>query len=171
MDTRSLIENPGNVEEPARESTEPRTEADETVVPVIAEELVAGTKAVTTGTVRVHKRVHERTEHVDMPVVRDVVDIKRVTVNRVVDRPPQIRTVGETIIVPVVEEEIVVTKRMVLKEELHLVRRRATSRASGDVTVRRETAQVERLDADGRPVPARVTRPVARRRNSIIPDH
>jgi len=167
MDRQSPPENPGEME-PADESTEPRNEAEPTVVPVIAEELVAGTKAVTTGTVRVHKRVHERTQHVEMPVLRDVVDIKRVAVNRVVERPPQVRTVGETIIVPVVEEEIIVTKRLVLKEEVHLVRRRGTSRAKRDVIVRRETAEVERLDAEGRPVPAGTTRQV-RRRDSIIP--
>lgn len=130
-------------------SSQPVNEA--TVIPVVAEEVVVGTKAVKGGAVRVHKHVQERVEHIEMPLTQDSIDIRRVVVNRVVDAPPRIRTEGDTIIVPVVEEEIVVTKRLVLKEELHLIRRRTQTRATREVTVRREEAEVERVDSQGRP--------------------
>jgi uncharacterized protein (TIGR02271 family) len=95
-----------------------------TVFPVIEEELVVGKKTVKTGAVRVHKRVQERTEHVEMSLLRETVEVRCVVVNQVITTAPQIRTEGDITIIPVVEEEIVVTKRLVLKEELHLTRRR-----------------------------------------------
>jgi hypothetical protein len=50
--------------------------------------------------------------------------------NQVIDQVPAIRKKGEAVIVPVVEEESVVTKRFVLKEETHLMRRRCWSERS-----------------------------------------
>ena len=119
------------------------------VIPVLEEELVVGKKPVKTGSVRVHKRVQERTRLVEMSLMQDTVDVRRVAVNRVVRTPPRIRREGDMIIVPVVEEEIVVTKRLVLKEELHLVRHRSKIRGKREVKVRREVAEVERVDAQG----------------------
>jgi len=122
------------------------------VIPVISEEVVADKRTVRTGAVRVHKKVQKRTEHVDMPLMRETVDVRRVVVNKVVTAAPQTRTEGDTTIIPVVEEEIVVTKRLVLKEEIHLTRRRTVSNATQDITVGREEAEVERVDAEGRRV-------------------
>jgi uncharacterized protein (TIGR02271 family) len=154
-----------------RETGRPTTVSSEqrTVIPVIAEEIVVGRKAVKTGAVRVHKRVHERVERVEMPVIQDALDVRRVVVNRVVAAAPGIRKVGDTTIIPVVEEELVVTKRLVLKEELHVTRRRVKTRATREVTLRREEARIEKVDAQGRPLPGKVVR--APRRNPIIPEN
>jgi len=161
---------------PALEPTPTQT-AEVGTIPVVAEELVVDTKAVTTGKVRVHKLVRERTEHIEVPLLQDTVDIQRIVINRVVPAPPPVRKEGSTIIVPVVEEEIVVTKRLILKEEVHLIRRRTKVSAARDVTVRREEAEVERVDSQGRPLPTKVTpevhrpTPRVRRRSSIIPEN
>ncbi|MGI8989133.1 MAG: DUF2382 domain-containing protein [Bryobacteraceae bacterium] len=152
-------------EQPAEDLTQ-RTAEPVTVIPVIAEEIEVGAKGVKTGAVRVHKRVEERVEHIDMPVVHDTVDVRRVVLNRVVDTAPRVRREGDTIVVPVVEEEIVVTKRLILKEEYHLVHRRTQTRATRDVTVSRERATVERVDAEGRVIPENAVR----RRNRVIPE-
>lgn len=122
------------------------------VIPVIAEEVVADKRKVRTGAVRVHKHVEQRTERVEMPLIKETVDVKRVQVNREVTAAPEVRTVGDTTIIPVVEEEIVVTKRLVLREEIHMIRRRTRTNGSEDVSVGREVAEVERVDAEGRRV-------------------
>ena len=136
---------------------EPSAEAfvsgeDPTVVPVIAEEIVAEKRKVRTGAIRVHKRVQQGTQHVTMPLIKETVDVQRVPVNRVVTAAPEVRTVGDTTIIPVVEEEIVVSKRLVVKEEIHLTRRRTRTDSGEDVPVGREVAEVERVDAEGRRV-------------------
>jgi uncharacterized protein (TIGR02271 family) len=125
-------------------------EADELVVPVVEEEVVAGTKRVKTGSVRVDKHVDKQVRKFEAPVLHDDVEVRRVPVNRVIKEIPPIRTKGRVVIVPVVEEELVVTKRLVLKEEVHLIQRRSKERVVKEVEVNRERAEVRRLDAEGR---------------------
>lgn len=115
------------------------------VVPVIAEQLDVGRKVTETGVVRLRKLVHERHELVDQAVTRETVSVERVPVNRVVDGPVAVRQEGDTTIVPVMEEVLVVERRLVLKEEVHIVRRRVTEPAEAQrVTLRREEIVVER---------------------------
>jgi uncharacterized protein (TIGR02271 family) len=119
-------------------------------VPVIEEELVTGTRPVKTGSVRVRKEVERIRKTVDMPAIRDVVDVSRVPVNRIITSVPDMREEGEILIIPVVEEEIVIQKRLVLKEEIHIRRRRVKSHVTKSATVGREHAVIERLDGEGR---------------------
>jgi len=120
------------------------------VIPVLEEELVTGRREVKTGSVRVQKRVDQQVKRVESALLHDDVEVRRVAVNKVVAEAPKIRQEGETIIVPVMQEELVITKRLVLKEELHVVHRRTKERVSQDITLERERAIVERLDAQGR---------------------
>lgn len=116
------------------------------VVPVIAEELVVERQTVETGRVRVSKRVNERVEVVDEPLVLEEVHVERVPVDRVVDGPVPVRYEGDTMIVPLFEEVLVVEKRLVLKEELHITKRRREERRPQEVRLRSEEARVERLE-------------------------
>jgi uncharacterized protein (TIGR02271 family) len=104
-----------------------------------------GVRAVRTGAVQVDKRVEKRTRRVSAPVLHEDVEVRRVPINRVVEEAPKARRRGDTVIVPVVEEELIVTKRLVLKEEIHLVKRRTRDRVVKEVEVGRERAQVRRL--------------------------
>jgi len=129
-------------------------EEDDVVVPVIEEELEAGTRAVKTGAVRVDKHVEKRIRKIQAPLIHEDVEVRRVPVNRVVTEAPPVRKSGSTVIVPVVEEEIIVTKRLVVKEEIHLIRRRSKDRFVKEVELNRERAEVRRLDAEGRVIDA-----------------
>lgn len=129
-----------------------RDARDEVVVPVIEEELETGTRTVKTGSVRVEKQVEKRTRRVSAPMIHEDVEVRRVAINRVVDEAPKARRRGNTVIVPVVEEELVITKRLVLKEEIHLIKRRTRDRVVKEVELGRERAKVRRLDAEGRPL-------------------
>jgi stress response protein YsnF len=71
-----------------------------------------------------------------------------VPVDRVVETAPETRTEGDVTIVPVLEEVLVVEKRLVLKEELHIRRRVETETAEVPVTLRKQRAIVERLAPD-----------------------
>src|SRR4051794_15414743 len=133
-----------------RERTSPEQDSEEVVIPVVEEELASGVKAVKTGAVRVDKHVEKRIRKVEGPLLHEGVEVRRVPVNRVVSEAPPVRRKGDTVIVPVMEEELVVTKRLVLKEEVHLIKRRTKDRFVKEVEVNRERAEVHRLDADGR---------------------
>lgn len=122
----------------------------ERLVPVIEEELVTGTRSVKTGSVRIRKKVERIRKNIEIPAISDVVKVSRVPVNRPVEAIPDIRQEGDVLIVPVVEEQILVKKRLVLKEEIHIVRRKVETRSAKSVVLGREHATIERLDSEGR---------------------
>lgn len=124
----------------------PRTEA-EVVVPVVREELDIEKRMVETGRVRLTKRVHEHEQVLDEPLLRQEVDVEHVPINKVWDGPPPApRYDGETLIIPILEEELVVEKRLVLREEVHVRRVRRTVHEPQTVVLRDEEVTVERIE-------------------------
>lgn len=117
------------------------------VVPVVEEELAVGKRERVTP-VRVRTVVREREEVVDEPLHHETVEVERVPVGRQVDGPVESRTEGDTVIIPVLEEVLVVEKRLVLKEELRITLRRTEERFRQTVTLRSEEAIVEREDGE-----------------------
>jgi uncharacterized protein (TIGR02271 family) len=117
---------------------------NQTVVPVIEEELKVGKRVVESGRVRVNKRVEQREEIVDEPLMREDVEIERVPINRPIDRLAEPRQVGDVLIIPVMEEVLVVRKQLVLKEELHVRRKQTQTRKPQRVTLRAERAEIKR---------------------------
>jgi len=118
-------------------------------IPLIEEELVIGRKSVTTGKVRVSTRTDLVEESASLDLQQDSVEVTRVAIDRDIDEVPPVRTEGDVTIVPVVEEVLVVEKRLVLKEELHIRRQVTSERVDVPVTLRKQRAIVERIDSDG----------------------
>lgn len=126
------------------------------VIPVIVEELnIVGKRSVETGRVRISKTVNEREEVVTVPVMHEEVQVERVPVNEFVNTPPPVSYEGETMIVPVIEEVLVVEKRLRVKEELRITRHAVETEASQPVTLRSENVQVERTGNQAPPEPTR----------------
>ena len=120
-------------------------------VPVVEEQVVVAKRRRVTGAVRVATRTREEERLVDEPYDVEEVSVERVPVegDRWVDAPVPVRQEGETTIVPVHEEVVVVETRLRVVEEVRLTRRRSTRRHAERVTVRREEALVERLAPPG----------------------
>jgi uncharacterized protein (TIGR02271 family) len=126
--------------------SEPGVHQDEPlVVPVVVEELEVQKRVVETGKVRMTKVVHERETLVDEPLVRENVAISRVPMQRVVEGPIPMREEQGTTIISVVEEVLVVEKRWMLREEIHIRKRRTETHQPQPITVRSEEVQVERV--------------------------
>ena len=115
------------------------------VVPVLAETVHIEKEMVETGRVRLHKTVHVESQTVDVPLQQQQVQVQRVAVNRYVDEVPSVRYEGETMIVPVVREELVVTKRLLLVEEVHVHQQTVTTHSPQTVELRREELHYERI--------------------------
>jgi uncharacterized protein (TIGR02271 family) len=125
---------------------DPRGKTDgEIVIPVMDEDLVVGVKEVESGSVRVHKRVERSLRKIAGPLLRERVEIRRVPVNRVVEKAPAVRQEGDATIVPVVEERLTIAKKLVLVEEIHLIRRRTQERFVKEVPVARERVEIQRV--------------------------
>ena len=118
----------------------------EAVIPVVEEEVKVGKRWVETGRVRINKVVREEEQKVETSLLKDVVDVRRVPVDRVIDQPAPTRYEGETLVIPVVEEVLVVEKRYLLKEEIHVTRRQVEIPSSQSFPVRREEVTVEHVD-------------------------
>lgn len=123
----------------------------EGILPLVEEEAHVGKRERVTGRIRVHTTTDEREELVRTTLDEEVVEVERVAVDRTVDEVPEIRTEGDVTIIPVVEEVLVVEKRLVLKEEVHVRRRRSSETLAVPVTLRRQSAVVERQDEEAEP--------------------
>jgi uncharacterized protein (TIGR02271 family) len=118
--------------------------AERIVLPVVAEELQVAKRTVETGIVRVRKLVREHEETVDQPLTREEVQIERVPIGRLVEQPTAPRNEGDTLVIPVFEEVLVVEKRVMLKEEVRVTWQRTEERGRQQVTLRSEEVVVER---------------------------
>ncbi len=123
--------------------------ADSYVIPVIREELRVGKRVVETGRgIRVHRRTVERTEVVDEPLRQDVLEVTHVPIDRMVepDAVPVARQEGDTLIVPVLEEVLVINRKLCLKEELHITRRQREVHAPQTVVLKSQQVSIEPFD-------------------------
>jgi uncharacterized protein (TIGR02271 family) len=116
------------------------------VIPRIEEEPDIQKQVVETGKVRITKVVHEREALVDEPLGREEVEITRVPIQRVVDRPIPVRYEDDTVVISILEEVLVVEKRLMLKEELHIRKQRREVHQPQQITLRSEEAHIERLN-------------------------
>ena len=126
----------------------PQTAADEQVIPLVAEVLTVGKREVETGRVRFRKDVTERTETVDEPLLRTEVSTRRVEINQFVDSPPPVRYEGDAMIIPILEEVLVVEKRLRVKEEVYITQVQTEHHDPQSITLRQETLTEERLPAN-----------------------
>jgi len=120
----------------------PETAVEQQVIPVVAEELQVSKRQVETRT-RLHKIVHERTEQIDELLQQEAVEVERVPINRLVDGPVETRQEGDTLIIPVLEEVLVIQKQLWLREEVHVHKRQNSVRQTEPITVRYEEVIVE----------------------------
>jgi len=112
---------------------------------LLAEEAHVSRRTVETGRVRVATVTHTRDHLVDEWLARTNVEVERVPVGRVVDTIPPVGGDADHTIIPIVEETVVVERKLVLKEELHIRRKRTTERYQETVKLRHQTAEVTRV--------------------------
>lgn len=120
-------------------------------VPVIQEELQIGRRIVDTGRgVRVSKTVTEETLHIDEALQSQTLQVEHVPIDTWIEgAPPVQRQEGGTLIIPVLEEVLVMQKRVRLKEEIRITARPHERHVSEQVVLREEHVTVARFDEAG----------------------
>ncbi len=116
---------------------------------VHVEDLAVSRRRVATALVRAARTTRTREQRVDEELTHERVEVARVPIGRVVAAVPPVRQEGDTTILSVVEEEVVVERRLVLKEEVHLRRVRTTERYAETVLVREQDVAVTRTPLAG----------------------
>ncbi len=141
----SLPTGSGSGEDPVPvldEALRVRQAGAEEVIPIAEEVARLEKRAVATGKVRVHTRVDVVAEPVRASLETETVEVTRVPVDRMIEHMPDIRTENGVTIIPVVEEVLVVEKRLVLKEELHVRRNTRTEDVEIPVELRKQRVEI-----------------------------
>ena len=118
------------------------------VVPAVQEQARVEVRKVETGGVRIHKTVNEQTHTIDEPLLHDAVVLRHVPIDRIVplSEAPSARQEGDTFIVPILEEVLVVEKRCRIKEEIHITRTQSREQHVETVVLRSEDVTIERTE-------------------------
>ncbi len=125
------------------------TEDFQETIPLVEEQVSVAKHTVQTGRVRIRTVVDERETLIREELAREEATVERVPIDREVTEVPEMRQEGDTLIVPVVEEVLVVEKRLVLKEELHIRKKHQIEQVEEPVVLRSMRAEVEREDLEG----------------------
>ena len=114
------------------------------------EQLEARKELEEAGRIRVHKEVEDVPRRLEVEAYHEEVTVEHVPVGRIVREREPAREEDDVFIVPIYEEQLVVVKRLVLKEEIHVRRQGATEKRLFEDTVRRERLVIEDPDRTGR---------------------
>lgn len=114
------------------------------VLQIVTETATLEKRDVLTGRVRVSTRTETVDELVSSALERNDVSVTRVPIDREVDNIPAVRIEGDVTIFPVVEEILVIEKRLVLREEIHLRQTTISQSVDVPVSLRKQHAVIER---------------------------
>jgi uncharacterized protein (TIGR02271 family) len=137
------------LEETGAIATEGLADARELIIPVTEDAVTIQTRQRQSGVVEIHKTVHERAEVVDQPLHSEEVEVERVAINRFVEAPLPVRQEGDTTIIPLLEEVLVVEKRLLLREEVHVKKLNKEVHEPQEVLLREERVEIVRKAASG----------------------
>jgi len=117
---------------------------DQLVVPLHAEEVSVAKRRVVTGQVKVGTVTKQTEQLVEELLEHEHVEIERIAVGKEVDKAPAVRQEGDTLIIPVLEEIVVVERRLLLKEEVRVRRTREKQPYQERVVIRKQEAVITR---------------------------
>jgi len=114
-----------------------------TRVPVVNEDARIEKRQVESGHVRVRTHVEERQQVLRELLLGEALEVVNVPAEREVEAAPPPRQEGDVTIVSLVEERMVVSKKLFVVEELHIRRTTHLDEVSVPVTLRAMRAVVE----------------------------
>ncbi len=132
-------------------SEQPPLQTQEQTLPIYVEELNVSRRQVATALVRAARTTRNREQLVEEDLTHERVEVERIPIGRVVTAVPPVREEGDTTILSVVEEVVVVERQLVLKEEVHFRRVKTTERYAETIVVREQDVAVTRTPLEGSP--------------------
>jgi uncharacterized protein (TIGR02271 family) len=121
------------------------SEIKDSSIPIVEENVHIDKKIIEKGKVIISKSIKEESEIINLPVANEEVTIERVSINQILDKPPEaIRYEGNTVIVPVLQEITVIEKRILLVEEIRITKTSISSTETKEITLRKEEVKIER---------------------------
>ena len=122
----------------------PPAHTGEMSIPVIEEHLNIGKKIVEKGTFQIRKTVGLEDYSEEVPTVHEKVNIQRLEINKYVDSMPEVRHEDNTTIIPVIKEVVVVEKKLLLVEEIHITKSREEVAVNVKDKLRKEHVEINK---------------------------
>ena len=113
-------------------------------IALVEERLEVGTREIERGRVQIRTKVDTREELVETALRQDEVQVDRVPIDRPVETVPVVREEDGVLIVPIMEERLVVTKQLFLKEEVRISSRTRLETVRQPVFLRSERVELSR---------------------------
>jgi stress response protein YsnF len=117
-------------------------------IPLHVEEVSVFRREVEKANVQIALITGTREQLLDKELTHVRVEIERVPIGRAIEVVPSISQEGDTTIIPVVEEIVVVERRLVLKEEVRIRRVTTKEQHQETVVLRQQEALITREEAD-----------------------
>jgi stress response protein YsnF len=117
-------------------------------IPLHEEEVSVSRREIKKANVQVALVTGTREQLIDEELTHVRVEIERVPIDRTVEVMPPTRQEGDITIIPVVEEIVVVERRLVLKEEVRVRRVSTKEQHQETVVLRQQEAVVTREEPD-----------------------
>jgi stress response protein YsnF len=117
-------------------------------IPLHVEEISVSRRETKKANVQVALVTGTREQLIDEEMTHVRVEIERVPIDRTVEVAPPTRQEGDITIIPVVEEIVVVERRLVLKEEVRVRRVSTKEQHQETVVLRQQEAVVTREEPD-----------------------
>jgi uncharacterized protein (TIGR02271 family) len=128
---------------------------------LLEEQLSVGRRRVEGDTIRVSTVTNTTEEDVAEEISHERIEVEHIVIGRRIDTAPPVREEGEVTIIPIIEEVLVVEKRLFLKEEVHIRRVRVPATHRETITLRKQDVAVERIKPGTLNGPRPVSTPVA----------
>ncbi|MCE7064212.1 YsnF/AvaK domain-containing protein [Dyadobacter sp. CY326] len=120
---------------------------EETVIPIIEEQLKVEKKVIEKARYTFDKEVTEEDILLEFPLNQEHISIEKKAINQYVETaPPAVRYEGDTMIISVMREEAVIVKKLMLVEELHITRNTSQEMHSSTHTVRKEELIINKIE-------------------------
>ena len=143
---------------------QPTPAGEDLVVPLHVENIAVSRRKTETSTVRIATVTRSRDHLVDEALTHERVEVEHVPIGRYVESIPPVREEGDLTIMPVVEEVVVVQRKLLLREEVHVRRVRTTEQHVETVNLREQEVVITRTpvaEATGAQAPAESTVPTS----------
>ncbi|MBS6058845.1 DUF2382 domain-containing protein [Mixta calida] len=118
------------------------------IIPLAEEQAEVTTTRVVDRRIRIHRSTTTAEKLLETELWHEEVEIKHIEKNETLEEGyfPQVRQEGDVLIVPVIEEQVEIIRRHILKEEVHIHKLKKNEQFQQKVTLRSQEIEISKED-------------------------
>lgn len=118
------------------------------IIPLAEEQAEVTTTRVVDRRIRIHRSTTTAEKLLETELWHEEVEIKHIEKNETLEEGyfPQVRQEGDVLIVPVIEEQVEIIRRHILKEEVHIHKLKKNEQFQQKVTLRSQELEISKED-------------------------